>query len=233
MQVLALVPARGGSKGVPGKNIKRLAGRPLIAHTIAYAAAARGVSRVVVSTDSDAIAEVSRQEGADVPFLRPADLAADDTPMKAVVAHALEWLATHEAWVPDAVVLLQPTVPFRDATLMDRTLAMLRDGADAVVSVAPVPTAYHADWQFEVRDGVLCRMDGGDLAAIVTRRQDLRPAFVRDGAIYGFRRPMFTATGSFYSDRTMALVNQSTVNIDTAADWLLAESMAETWTPNR
>ncbi len=234
MQVLALVPARGGSKGVPGKNIKGLGGRPLIAYTIASATAVRGVSRVVVSTDSDDIAEVSRREGAEVPFLRPADIAADETPMKAVVAHALEWLAEHDGWVPDAVVLLQPTVPFRDATLIDRAIDMLRDGADAVVSVTPVPTAYHADWQFEVRDGILRRMTGGHLAGLVTRRQELRPAFVRDGAIYAFRHAMFATTGSFYSDRTLALVNlRTTVNIDTADDWLLAESMAQTWTPDR
>jgi CMP-N,N'-diacetyllegionaminic acid synthase len=227
MQVLALVPARSGSRGVPGKNIKWLAGRPLIAYTIDAARQSRSVSRTIVSTDSEAIADVARSLGVDVPFLRPSHLAADDTPTHQVITHALDWLAAASERLPDVVVLLQPTVPFRPADQIDRAVTILSEAAvDAVVSVVPVVASYHADWQLAVRDGLLERYSGGPVASLPTRRQDLPPTYVRDGSVYAFKTEAFRRTGTFYGAKTAALVgDQSGVNIDTPDDWARAEAI--------
>jgi len=135
--VLAVVPARGGSKGMPRKNLLPLDGHPLIAYSIAAACEARLVTRVIVSTDDREIADVSRRYGAEVPFVRPAELAADDTPDLPVFLHALDWLAARDGYVPDLVVHLRPTSPLRRGEDVDRAVALLRDtpAADSVRTV--------------------------------------------------------------------------------------------------
>src|SRR4051812_41980936 len=136
--VLGLVPARGGSKGVPGKNIRPLAGRPLLEYTARVAQASGVIDRLVLSTDSSDIGDVGRRAGLEVPFLRPAALAADDTPMLPVVRHALDALA-ERGWTPEILVILQPTSPLRRAEHIRDAVTMLREReADSVVSVVEV-----------------------------------------------------------------------------------------------
>lgn len=225
MHVLGLIPARAGSKGVPRKNLRLLAGKPLLRYSIESAAAARRLGRVVVSTESAEIAAAARDAGAEVPFLRPADLAADDTPMLPVVAHALRALA-EQGEEYDAVCLLQPTCPLRRAEDIDGCIDLLeRSAADAVVTVLEVPSRYHPHWAFmENADGSLRRATDAPLAS---RRQELAPAFHRDGSIYVTRSAVVLDEGSLYGRRTLGYRTDAerNVNIDDLEDWRRAERL--------
>ncbi len=145
MEVLALIPARGGSKGIPRKNLHPLAGKPLIAYSIEQALAAETVTRTVVSTDDPEIAEVARAAGAEVPFVRPAELARDDSPDLEVFRHALLWLRDHESYEPELVVHLRPTNPVRRVERIDEAVRALAGdpSADSLRSVSwPEQTPY-------------------------------------------------------------------------------------------
>jgi CMP-N-acetylneuraminic acid synthetase len=124
-RVVAIIPARGGSKGLPGKNRRALAGKPLLAHTIDAAKQCALIDRVLVTTDDPAIAEVARRHGAEAPFLRPSELARDDTPTEPVLAHAVEWLEREEDWRADIVVFFQPTDVFRKKKMVDDVVRRL------------------------------------------------------------------------------------------------------------
>jgi N-acylneuraminate cytidylyltransferase len=224
-RVLGLIPARGGSKGVPRKNVRELGGRPLIVWTIESARRAEGLTSVVVSTDDPEIARVAEDAGAEVPFLRPAELATDTTPTLAVMIDALDRLAA-DGREFDAVCLLQPTTPFRPADLVDRAVDELFDrGADSVVSVSALPFDHHPDWALvRGEDGFASWATGRDEPP--TRRQDLRPAYHRDGSLYVTRTSVLRA-GSLYGARMVTLeVEAPTVNIDTPDDWARAEQLA-------
>ena len=140
-KVLGLIVARGGSKSIPKKNIKLLGGKPLIAYTIEKAKAAKYIDRLILSTDDEEIAEVAKKYGCEVPFMRPKELAQDDTKDYPVFTHALEWLRDNENWKPDFVVHLRPTHPFRKTEHIDQGIEMLADhpGADAVWTVGIPP----------------------------------------------------------------------------------------------
>lgn len=228
MRVLGLVPARGGSKGVPAKNIRMLGDRPLLAYTAEAALTAENLDRVVLSTEDSAIAELGAALGLDVPFLRPPALAADDTPMIAVLQHALD--ALPEAF--DAVCLLQPTSPFRRAGLVDRCIGLLgSSGADAVVTMLPVPVEHNPHWVY-VRDprGHLILATGE--SSPVARRQDLPPAFHRDGSVYVMRTAGIRR-GQPYGSHLEAVVLEPDrhVNIDDLDDWARAEALLESERP--
>lgn len=169
MDVLGLIPARGGSKGIPGKNLAPAAGKPLLAWTVGAARAARSVDRVVVSTDDEAIARVAREHGAEV-LVRPSELAGDETPMLDVVRHALRELPC------DVLVLLQPTSPLRRAEHVDEAVRLLLEsGADSVVSVVEVPHRFRPEALMELRDGRVVPLGS------VRRRQDKPPVYARNG----------------------------------------------------
>lgn len=224
MRVLGVVTARGGSKGIPGKNLRPLGGRPLLAWTAEAALAARRLSRVVLTTDDDKIAEVGRACGLEVPFLRPAELARDDTPTLPVLQHAVAELERGDRF--DAVCLLQPTSPFRRAGDIDGCIELLQSaGLDAVVSVLPVPPEHNPHWvYFRDGDGLL-RLATGEEQPI-PRRQELPPAFHRDGAVYVTRRDVLMEGNSLYGKRLGGfLVGSRSVNLDTPADWERAERL--------
>ena len=226
MRILGLIPARGGSRGVPRKNIRLLGGRPLLEFTAESALAARRLSRVVLSTEDPEIAEVGRRSGLEVPFMRPVDLADDATPSLAVVQHALHWLEDAGERF-DAVCLLQPTTPLRGPEEIDGCIALLDEsGADAVVTVRRVPDDFNPHWTyFRDPDGFL-RLSTGE-ARPVPRRQDLPPAFHRDGSVYVMRRDLVVERSSLYGDRLVgyAVDDRPYVNIDTPADWARAEEV--------
>lgn len=224
-RVLGLVPARAGSKGVPGKNTRPLGGRPLLAYTAEAALAARRLDRVVLSTDDAAIAALGESLGLEVPFLRPPALAGDTTPMLAVMQHALEALADEV----DVVCLLQPTTPFRPFGLIDRCVARLDEtGADAVVTMLPVPEEYNPHWVYERGGDDRLRLATGE-AEPISRRQDLPAAFHRDGSVYVLRAAN-VVEGRPYGDHLEAVVLDpaTTVNIDTPSDWARAEALVAT-----
>ncbi|MEC7520536.1 MAG: acylneuraminate cytidylyltransferase family protein [Myxococcota bacterium] len=222
-RVLGLIPARGGSKGIPRKNIRPLGGRPLLAWTAECALAAQTLTRVVLSTDDEEIAEVGRAHGLEVPFLRPPELATDAAGSLAVVIHAVRALSGDF----DAVCLLQPTDPFRPAALVDRCVTTLFErGASGVVSVLPVPTRYHPDWVYRpTEEGGLRLADG--TTAPVTRRQELGPAFIRSGAVYVTRTDTLLTDETLYGDRLVGVpheANEAAFNLDTMDDWRAAEA---------
>jgi N-acylneuraminate cytidylyltransferase len=224
LRVLGLIPARAGSKGVPGKNERPLGGRSLVERTRDAAVVSGAIERLVLSTDSDSIADAGRALGIDVPFLRPAALADDHTPMLAVVQHALAELA-REGYVPDAVALLQPTAPLRTGTRIAECIAMLEGAPEAtsVVTVAPIPSHFAPHYAMRIDEGRLRPFltEGG----AVTRRQDAPPAYYRDGTLYLTRTEVVVDRHDLYGDRCLPLVLHSdeVLTIDTPDDWRRAE----------
>jgi CMP-N-acetylneuraminic acid synthetase len=200
-----------------------LAGRTLLEYTAAAARDSGVIDRAVLSTDSEEIAEAGRRAGLDVPFLRPATLAADDTPMLPVVKHAIETLAA-QGWTPDVIVLLQPTSPLRRPSHIRDAVTMLRDTkADSVVSVVEVPRHLSPDYVMRIEAGALRPfLPDGDR---VTRRQDARPAYSRDGTVYACWRTTIERFDSIYGDRCVPLTVDAadSVSIDSPDDWAAAE----------
>lgn len=225
-KVLGLIPARGDSKGVPRKNIKLLCGKPLLEYTAESALASRSLSRVILSTDDEEVAKVGLRCGLEVPFLRPAELAADDTPMLPVVQHAVRWMEQlGESF--DAICLLQPTNPLRRAKDIDGCIELLMQSeADAVVTVLPVPAEYNPHWVYFEDDGGGLYLSTGD-GSPIGRRQDLPPAFHREGSVYVTRRDVVMEGNSLYGERLIGyrLESAASVNIDTTEDWQRAAVM--------
>lgn len=226
LTVLGLIPARRGSKGVPLKNIKPLCGKPLLEYTAQSALASRLLSRVMLSTEDEEIAEVGRRCGLEVPFLRPSELAGDDTPMLPVVQHAVRWVEDQgESF--DAICLLQPTNPLRRAEDIDACIELFkRSDADTVVTVLPVPAEYNPHWvYFQSAEGLLYLSTGEE--SPIARRQDLPPAFHREGSVYVTRRSTVIDGNSLYGKRVVGyrLDSTSSVNIDTHEDWQRAAVM--------
>lgn len=229
MTVLGVITARGGSKGLPGKNLKLLAGKPLIAHTIAAATASHALDRVILSTDDEAIAEAGRALGCEVPFLRPAALAQDDTPHLPVIQHAVQWLADHAGYHPDAVMILQPTSPLRTAGDIRAAVDLLdRSGADSVLSVSEMPAHAHPlrALRVDATGAAVLFVTGEGVRHRVNRRQDLPAAWVMNGAIYICRtRVLFADPPSLYGDRVVVhrMPAARGLSIDDAHDWAEAE----------
>jgi CMP-N-acetylneuraminic acid synthetase len=224
MEILGVIPARGGSKGIPRKNLAPLGGRPLIAYTCDAARGSRRLTRNVVSTDDPEIAATARSFGIDAPFLRPAQLAADDTPMLDVLVDLVATLERNEDYRPDVLVLLQPTSPFRRAEHVDAAIALLdASGADSVVTVIPVPH------QFTPTS--LMRLDGDRLrpaldADVPLRRQDKPVLFARNGpAVVAVRTPVLMAQRTLYGPDTRALVmsREDSLDVDDSFDLQMAE----------
>ena len=218
--VLGLIPARGGSKGIVRKNVRLLGGKPLIAYTIEAARASDRLSRIVVSTDDVEIAEAGRKLGADVPFVRPAELALDSTPMIEVVLHCMEWLrAQGERY--EAVCLLQPTSPLRSRETIDRCISELwEQDADCVVSVRPVPEEYNPHWvYFRKADGSLVLSTGE--AEPISARQLLPQAYHRDGSVFVAKTDGVLARRSLYGPKMIGVVSpeEEACDLDTEAQW--------------
>lgn len=219
---LALVVARGDSKSIPRKNLAPVAGRPLIVWTIDAALRCPALNRIVVSTDDVEIAAVSRTYGAEAPFIRPAELARDDTPTMPVVMHALKWLADEEGYIPDRVMLLQPTSPLRTSEDITAVLALADERrADSVISVSEASTHPHLAKRI-TREGLL--IDFMDHPA-VERRQDLELVYALNGAIYLASRSLLLRSQSFYAERTHAYIMppERSLDVDTAWDLHLCD----------
>ena len=223
MDILALITARGGSKGIPGKNIKPLAGKPLIAWTIETALASRSLARVIVSTDDTEIAEVSREWGAEIPFLRPVELAQDASSHISVVEHALQWVETNDHWLPDYVLLLQPTSPFRMVEDIDGAIEVARQkDANAVLGVCPAHNHPYLTKRI-LDDGTLADFISVDMAYM--RRQDLLPAYVINGAIYLNKSSSLLQQRSFFPPGALPyiMLPERSMDIDTPWDFYLAD----------
>lgn len=221
-KVLGVIPARGGSKGIPGKNLRAVAGRPLLAYTADAVRGSRRVDRAVVSTDDAAIAEAARTLGLEVPFMRPPDLAADATPMLPVLQHAVAAMS-ERGFVAEIVVLLQPTSPLRRAEHIDGAVQLLEDtGADTVVSVIEVPHQFNPVSVLRLEaDRLKPFLDG----PTVLRRQDKPRVFARNGpAVLAVRTEVLNRGMLYGADvRPLVMAPEDSLDVDTLSDLKLLE----------
>ena len=226
-RLLAVVPARGGSKRLPRKNVLLLGGKPMIAWTLDAALASGVFADVLVSTDDTAISDVARSCGALVPWLRPPELASDTAPTADVLRHALLSYERERGSV-DAVVLLQPTSPFRSVRSIRCAIEqfLAQPVRKPVVSVSPAAT--HPAWCFAIDGTQLTPFQGWDL--LDRRSQDLPPAYALNGAIYVFPAAQVRAAGPLLTPQTQGFVMDDPAeahDIDTEADWRVAETIAQ------
>ena len=223
--VVAIIAARGGSKGLPGKNVRPLAGKPLIAYSVEAAKASPYVDRVIVTTDSPEIAEVARTFGAEVPFMRPPELAQDLTPTEPVLAHAVEWLEREEKYRVDIVVFLQPTDIFRKRSMIDETVKCLLD--DPEIESAFVAYKTHKNF-WRKKDGKWVRM-APDLA--YGPRQKKEPVYREDTGLACATRASLIKAGKRLGERVEIISNDddaSSIDIHTEFDFWLADQVLST-----
>lgn len=232
LRTLGVIPARAGSKGVVGKNLRSVAGEPLIGHAIRTAAASRRLNAYLVTTDGEDIARAARQRQCPV-IMRPPHLADDDTPMPPVLQHALEHAETQHGHRFDALVLLQPTSPIRTGNDVDAVIAMLEgedDGRpiDSVISVCPVEDEHPAR-MYELDDAGRMMPLWPDWE--MRQRQDLPPLYHRNGALYATRREVLMQQGVIVGPRRRAYVmpRKYLVNVDDERDLMIAEVVVRRW----
>ena len=226
VKVLAVITARGGSKGIPGKNIKPLGGKPLIAYTIEVAQKSRLITDLIVSTDSERIAGVSREYGANVPFIRPAELARDDTPHLPVMRHAVEFMEKQKGYQYDYVVTLQPTSPFRTVEDIDETIRVLiESGADSSVSLVEVPGMYHPIKMKKLEGNQVLPYCMDEPEGI--RKQDFPKVYRRSSAVYVTRRDLMIKENKFFGEHVVGYITsiERFIDIDSESDWLNAENI--------
>lgn len=224
-KILGVITARGGSKGIPGKNIKPLAGKPLIAYTIDVAKKSQLISDLIVSTDDLKIAEVAKKFGADVPFLRPNELAKDTSGHLEVMRHAIEFMENERDLVYDYVVILQPTSPFRHVQDIDKTIIkLIEENADSSVSLVEIKENHPIKIKKFIDNKVLPyameEVEG-------TRRQDLPTAYKRSGAVYAMRRDLIMELKRLYGSHVTGHIvpAERSLDIDNPIDWIVAEAM--------
>jgi CMP-N,N'-diacetyllegionaminic acid synthase len=232
MTVLGVVTARAGSKGIPGKNTRLLGGRPLITHTIDAARASNAFDRLMISTDDVDAAAIAREHGCEVPFMRPAELAADDTPHLPVMQHALAWLRDREGYTPDWVMVLLPTSPLRQPRHIRESIDLaVASGADSVVGVDELPAHFNPMRVVTIDDGGWARLfvGGAPVRHRPGRRQDMPRAWVLNGAIYLFKTALLfdPLEPSMYGDRVAAyrMPPPFGFNLDDPEDWAEAECL--------
>jgi CMP-N,N'-diacetyllegionaminic acid synthase len=217
--VLGIVPARGGSKSIPRKNVRSMAGKPLLEYTARAALSASSLSLVLLSTDDPQIAAIGKAAGLEAPFLRPAELSLDSTPMVQVVLHAIEWVQAHGLNF-EAVCVLQPTSPLRSPATIDRCVGLLwAHDTDSVISVRPVPPEYNPHWvYFQSSAGLLVpSIDGPEICC----RQELPPACHPDGSVFVTRTQVVMRDHSLRGKRTFGAISpkEEAFDLDTDEQW--------------
>jgi CMP-N-acetylneuraminic acid synthetase len=222
---IAIIPARGGSKRIPRKNLALCGGKPLVAYTFAAAKASRHLGRVLLSTDDDAIAALGRAHGIEVPYMRPAALATDDTPMLDILQDLVTWLDRAGSGKIEAIVLLQPTSPLRTAAHIDEAIELFRahPEADSVVSVVEPPHIFHPLKMLKPSGrGLVPFVDGVEPVA---GHRDLPPAFARNGPAVLVVRPEIIRRGEVYGQVSHPYVMEArdSVDIDEPLDLEIAD----------
>lgn len=220
-EILAIVPARGGSRSIPGKNMRLLAGHPLLAYSIAAGLQSERATRVIVSTDDEEIAEVARRYGAEIPFLRPPELALDDTPDLPVFQHALKWLSDQDGYRPDIVIQLRPTSPFRPPNCVDRAIAILEDNpeADSVRGVALSGQNPYKMWRIGEEGRLSPLLTEGLKEAFNMPRQALPATYWQTGHMDAIRTETITEKASMSGDTILPLLLDSAYSVDIDTEW--------------
>src|SRR5512145_1397369 len=236
IDILALIPARGGSKSIPRKNICDLAGHPLIAYSIAAGLQSKFVTRTIVSTDDEEIAAVARRYGAETPFLRPAEFSQDNTTDFPVFTHALDWLADHEDYYPHIVVQLRPTSPIRPPDLVDEAIQLLIDhlDADSVRGVVPSGQNPHKMWRIAPNGRMAPLLTVEGIAEPYNApRQALPPTYWQTGHIDAIRVSTITHKNSLTGDVIYPLLidPKYTIDIDTPRDLERAAELSRSGLP--
>jgi CMP-N-acetylneuraminic acid synthetase len=232
-EVLALIPARGGSKRVPRKNLRMIGGKPLVAHSIEQSLAASSIARTVVSTDDPEIAEVAQRYGAEVPFLRPPEISGDAATDLEAFEHALGWLLDHEGYVPDICVHLRPTYPLRKVEDINRMVAVLIDtpGLDSVRSVTPAAETPFKMW-FRDDTGVLAPVMGNSVPeAWNLPRQQLPAVFTQNASIDVVWTRVIAQRRSMTGSVIYGYLMDSNFDIDTEGDLRIAERRLSAYKP--
>jgi len=228
-KILALIPARGGSKGIPKKNIKPLLGKPLIEWTIEEAKKSKYIDKILVSTDDEEIAHISRENGADVPFMRPKKFAMDTSKTADVIIHALDVLEKQNEQY-SLIVLLEPTSPLREAVDIDTCIKKLLDTPDAkaIVSVAKLESGHPEFNVITTPEGFIRKCDGSSNFNIL-RRQELKDVFFFDGSVYVSWVETFRERRSFYHELTLAYIIQKykLLEIDDLSDFICVEALMD------
>ena len=219
--VVAIIPARSGSKGVPDKNIKSLAGKPLLAYSIMSARKAKNIHRVMVSTDSKGYADIAREYGAEVPFLRPAEISGDSSTDYEFVQHLLDWMARQEGHQPGFLVHLRPTTPLRDVPLIESAIEKMKktEDANALRSVQEMPESAYK--MFEIEAGCLTPIGShsSDLDAANLPRQAYRKTYKANGYVDVLRTSFILNHKKLHGHRVIAHVTPSIIEVDTPADF--------------
>lgn len=228
MKVLGVIPARGGSKGIPKKNSKLLHGKPLMQYTIESASNAVQLDRVIFSSEDELLILLAQKIGVEVPFRRPKELATDTAGSLEVLKHAITELSKQGA-AYDAVCLLQLTNPFRTSQFIDNAITKFKESnVDSLISVLEVPHEYNPHWVFKTNEKEQLQLAMGD-KEIIKRRQELPKTYYRDGAIYITKTEVLLKQHSLYGS-TIAYIEADAerhVNIDTPEDWQKAEELAK------
>lgn len=227
MKILGIIIARGGSKGIPGKNIKKLLGKPLIAHTIEEALKSKLISRLIVSTDNIEIAKIGKDYGAEVPFNRPKNLSADDTPGLPVITHAVRFMEKNFFYSPDLIIVLQPTSPQRRVEHIDQALNLfVNSDADSVISVTEAP---HNSNPYSVMN---LENDGSinnflDYDELNNLRQKKPKFYCRNGSIYACTYKCLFDQKTLYGKKTLPYFMEKNVSfdIDDETDWTIVETL--------
>jgi len=222
-KILAIIPARGGSKGIPGKNIFPLAGKPLLAWTIEAALESKSINKVIVSSDDEKILQVASKFGAE-PIKRPKSIAGDKSPFNLLIFHALDYLKKKDGYVPDVLVYLQPTSPLRNGEDINRALSLLNDKTGSVISVYEVDNKFLKSFLID-KKGFMKGVSNNQFPFM--NRQDLPKIFMPNGAIYVVQRKFFLKTGKLFSNKTTPLIMdaQKSLDIDSIEDMKNAEKI--------
>ena len=229
MEILGIIPARGGSKGVINKNIRKLNGLPLISHTINSLQKSNSLSRIIVSTDDDRIAKIAKSHNIEVPFMRPKNISGSKTTMKSVVKHALNFLEKKENYKPDLIMIFQPTTPYRPKKLIDETIKIFQtQNISSLITVSK--TKFHPSITFELKNKLLLPVE--KKFQNYTNRQSRKLYYQPTGALYAFWRKTLLNHNSIYGPRIYPKIitePEFNIDIDDAFDFFISDMTGKYW----
>ena len=226
-KILAIIPARGGSKAIRRKNLQKLSGKPLIAHTIIAAKKTKSINKIIVSTDDKEIGKISKNNGAEVPFLRPKQISKDTSSTIEVIKHALKFLQENQSYVPDIIILLQPTSPLRTSQLITKTINTLKKSkATSVITVSKITKHPYASYW--LKNDFLKPFEKNSTK--YSRRQEFPDLFFPTGAVYTFWYDTLKKFNSLHGPKIKPIiVHDEDIDIDNLRDLFFAEMMLKNW----